>query len=85
MNEEPKKAGIIKKYKYIRFEFNNVWFEAKPLYECVNIKSGSVLAKIFWYKPWKQYCFTQAEQNVVFNDGCLSNIIDFIKELKEKK
>jgi hypothetical protein len=58
------------KYKYIHFVEGGT-FNDKPQYLCRNNKSNSILALIFYYKPWKQYCFSQYEQNTVFNDGCL--------------
>jgi hypothetical protein len=76
-----KELELKTEYKYIHFVEGGI-FNNKPQYLCRNNKSKSILALIFYYKEWKQYCFTQYEQNVVFNDGCLKDIIDFIKQLK---
>lgn len=72
------------KYKYIHFteaEGENKTVAGKTAYECKNNKSETTLAIIFWYQPWKQYCFTQADSNVIFNNTCLSDIIDFIGQI----
>lgn len=73
------------KYKYIHFveaEGENKTVSGKTAYECKNNKTKTTLAIIFWYQPWKEYCFTQADSNVIFNDGCLIDTIDFIRQLK---
>lgn len=76
------------KYKYIHFveaEGENKIIAGKATYECKNNKTKSTLAIIFWYKPWKEYCFTQADSNVIFNDGCLADTIDFIRQLNQQQ
>jgi len=72
------------KYKYIRFEATDELVNGEAVWECVNNKTGAVLSKIFYYKRWKEYCFTQYAQGVIFNDGCLADTIDFIKQLNSK-
>ena len=74
--------GEVKRYKYIHFKQSTENFNGKPMYDCVNNRNKSTLARIFWFKTWKEYCFTQYEKDVIFNDGCLSDVIDFIKWLK---
>lgn len=69
---------LIKKYKYISFKRQTENFSGKPMFECINNKSGKVLANIFWYSQWKQYCFTQTSENIVFDKTCLNDVIDFI-------
>lgn len=76
-------------YKYIKFVIGIAEYEqenggtSKPIYECRNKKTDDILAYIEYYKPWKQYCFTQADSNIIFSEGCLADIIDFIKQLKQ--
>jgi len=68
------------KYKYISF----VKSEHPGIeYNCINNKSKAVLAYIFYYKKWKEYCFSQAEQGVIFNDGCLLDLVNFIQQLNK--
>ena len=72
------------KYKYIHFvdaTGENKTVNGKPAFECRNNRTKSVLALIFWYTPWKEYCFTQFEQSVIFNKGCLSDVQHFITQL----
>lgn len=73
------------KYKFIHFVLAGEFLNEKPVWECRNNKSGDLLSKIFYYKPWKEYCFTQSVQGIVFNDGCLVDTIDFIKQLNKEK
>ncbi len=68
----------MKKYKYITIKKDGVW-HAKPKYDIINNKSKEVLALLFYYKAWKQYVFTQIQQDAVFNNSCLRDIIDFIE------
>jgi hypothetical protein len=71
------------RYKYIHFEKTEEIVHSERVWNCCNNRSGKILAKVFYYKPWKEYCFTQAEQDVVFNDGCLLDMVDFIRQLNE--
>ena len=74
------------KYKFIHFiesKDGELTAENKIGYECRNNKTGKVLAYIFYYELWKGYCFTQADAQIIFNDKCLVDIIDFLKQLKE--
>jgi len=70
------------KYKYIHFIETDELVNGRKVWECKNNRTKAILAKLFYYKQWKQYCFTQYEQGVIFNDGCLADTIDFIKQLQ---
>lgn len=67
-------------YKYIKFVQNA---DDKNIINCINIKSGSVLANIFYYKPWRRFIFTQAEVGVVFSQDCLEDVVDYMKRLNK--
>lgn len=73
-------ADLKTKYKFIEMvsadEFNK-----KPMYEIKNIKRKDKLGVIFYYPPWKQYTFTQYNENILFSHDCLTDIADFIKQL----
>jgi hypothetical protein len=47
---------------------------------CYNRKSKDGLGVVFWYKPWKQWCFTP-DTKTVFSTDCLADIIHFIGQL----
>jgi hypothetical protein len=74
-------------YQYIHF----VKIADKPrtvVYECRNNRSSVVLGIIRWYGAWRQYCFEPScdaaaadFSSLVFNAGCLRDIIDFIEQL----
>lgn len=42
-----------------------------------------LLAEIKWYAPWRKYCFFP-EDDIVFDNKCLKEILDFINFLNEK-
>lgn len=70
-------------YEFIYFEKT----ERKPktsVWACVSRRSGDEIGNVRWYGPWRQYSFFPANQTV-FNRGCLLDILDFLKQLKEGK
>ena len=63
-------------------EFNLVEQKKKTsIYAVRNIKSQSIIGWIKWYGAWRQYCFFP-EPETIYSDGCLKDIIDFIREIK---
>ncbi len=72
---------MITKFKFIHF----VEIEQKPktkVYSCRNNRSGDELGVVKWYPGWRQYCFFPDElASLVFNAGCLADIITFMKQL----
>lgn len=72
----------MKKFKFITIRQNdNETFEGKPVYRVYNNRSGSQLAILSYYKPWKQYVFSSREE-CVFNDSCLRDVLSFMDALK---
>ena len=70
-----------KKYKYITIKrTDDEMFNRRPIYRIYNNKSGGELGGLFYYKLWKTYVFSSAE-NCVFNDSCLKDILDFIENI----
>lgn len=70
------------KYKFIHFVDTGEKFNEKTVWDCRNNKSDDILSRIFYYKPWKQYCFTQYAQDAIFNSSCLQDTINFMEQLK---
>jgi hypothetical protein len=69
----------MKKYKFITIDqHHGEMFEGKPVYRVTNNKSGSQLAIISWYKPWKQWVFS-SHAECVFNNSCLRDVLDFME------
>ena len=51
----------------------------------INLSSGALLGEIKWYGAWRQYCFFPSPSaDTVWSTGCLDDIKDYIKKLKEK-
>jgi len=73
------------KYKYLHFT------EEPPLpkrktseWRCSNHTNDDFLGTVFWYVPWRQYCF-QIEGEIILNKGCLDDVADFIKQLMDAR
>lgn len=64
------------KYKYIHFEkvVGCGWY-------CYNNKNENVLGRIEYYRRWKQYII-EFEPGCVFNDTCLTDVIQFLRQLQ---
>jgi hypothetical protein len=70
-------------YKYIKFDL--VLQKEKTLvYDVRNIKSQIILGTISWYSHWRQYIFSPWKE-VIFSEGCLKDIADFIKQLMDER
>jgi len=69
---------VKKIYKYITIASSGQ-YENKPLYEVTDNRGSDVLGYVFYYKPWKGYCFGVVDDRSVFNNTCLRGIIDFIE------
>lgn len=70
------------KYKFIHFSKLEIQ-NGRMTYKCENNKTDAVLAYIYYYPKWKQYVFTQADAEIIFNNGCLIDIVDFINQLSD--
>ena len=69
-------------YQFINFKV----IEEKPktkVWSCINNKSQNELGIIKWYPGWRQYCYFPTVQ-AVYSKGCLSDIMDFIKQITKK-
>jgi len=70
-------------FKYITFSL----IDKKPktfVYSCRNNRSGVELGIVKWNSHWRQYCY-YSTADAVYSVGCLSDISEFINELKESK
>ena len=82
----PSRGGEeVKKYRFVTIRRNGEeCFEGQPVYRVYSNKSGKHLAIISFYKPWKQYVFNSNEE-CVFNNMCLRDILDFMENHSEIK
>lgn len=72
------------KYKFIEFKL----IEEKPktsVWICYNNRGKYRLGIIRWYPLWRQYCYFTTDEEAVYSKGCLEDIIDFIKQLDQKR
>ena len=68
----------MKKYRYITIRcVDNELFEGKPVYRIFNNRDKGQIGIISWYRPWKEYVFSSRPE-CVFNNTCLTDIINFI-------
>jgi hypothetical protein len=71
------------KYDFISF----VEVEKKPktsVWSCISNNGGYELGRVKWYGPWRQYSFFPVA-GTVFNSGCLYDVVDFLRQLKENR
>jgi len=54
-----------------------------PAYLCRNNKTQNDLGIIEYYSAWQKYIFEGAP-HCVFDESCLLDIVDFLRQLKEK-
>lgn len=68
------------RYKYIHFvkvrDDNGI-----KVWSCRNNHSGEELGTVVYYDPWRQYVYQPTVQ-AVYSEGCLTDIADFLKQLK---
>jgi hypothetical protein len=63
------------RYKHIHFD------EKEPkVWQCHNNKTNDILAWVAWYKPWRKHC-VGFMANAVFDEACLADIQDFLRQL----
>lgn len=69
--------------EYIKFEV----LEKKPrtnVYGIFSLSDESLLGKIYWYGPWRQYIFDPWKETI-WNRGCLKQVLEFIQELMSQR
>lgn len=59
-----------------------IYFQARDekIIEIRNKKSKTILGYVTYYKPWKQYIFSQADEGIIFSWDCLQDIVNYLKE-----
>lgn len=67
------------RYKHIHFVENN---DQRFRYVCRNNKSNDILGFISFYSAWGQFIFEPATVHYVFSHDCLTDIADFLSQLK---
>lgn len=73
----------MKKYRYITIrQIDNETFKQHPVYRIFNNKSNAQLGILSYYPQWKQYIFSSYE-DVVYDETCLRDILNFLHSLKE--
>jgi hypothetical protein len=69
------------KFRWITIrQVNKETFEGHPVYRIFNNKSRDQIGILSWYKPWRQTVFS-SEENCVFNDACLRDVLTFIDSI----
>lgn len=79
-------GDIVKETEYLQFkEIVPSFPEAKTQRWLIKNKERSIpLGMILWHSPWRQYVF-HPSQGMIFNTGCLKDIVDFITEHKNDR
>lgn len=69
------------KYNHIHFNEDMEQLDPDmPVYICRNNKTDSMLGTVVYYLPWRKYEFI-GEEGAGFDISCLTDIIDFMKQL----
>jgi len=73
-------------YKYIRFEDKTEQYSKRTtqVWWIISKRGEGLIGEIKWFGRRRQYCFYPNEKTI-FNSGCLSDIIDFLNQLKEER
>lgn len=72
----------MKKYKYITIRQDaDEHFKGKAVYRIYSNRPMAQIGILSYYIPWKEYVFSSNE-NCVFNDGCLKDVLDFLSLIK---
>jgi len=66
--------------EYLTFKIGDRTIAGKSVYHVFSKKDKSQLGIIFWYFNWHQYIF-DPKKDTIWSDGCLLQIINFIKQL----
>lgn len=70
----------------MRFEVVDVGSKRKTkVYNVVSIEYGTILGRIHWHWPWRQYVF-EPSPNTIWSRGCQEEVTNFLEKLmKERK
>ena len=55
--------------------------DGQPVFDVINRREKSVLAVVFWYRPWARFCCRANSDQVVFSDDCLDALSAFCRAL----
>ena len=69
--------------QYLTFNLT-VRGEHTSIYDVLSKSQGSLLGRVQWYAPWRQYCFFPSP-NCVFNKTCMNDICGFIDTLMKDR
>jgi len=71
--------------KYMYFEKEIDYQGKTERWTVCNNKSHEPLGLIQWYGAWRQYVFEPDDGSIIFNNGCLDTISEFLTELNQKQ
>lgn len=71
------------RYEYIEFEEMDSQEAGKPVWRCINRKSGAQLLRVVYYFAWRCHVCTDTNFHAVFSSNCLREIADFLDQLKK--
>jgi hypothetical protein len=71
---------------YLTFADNGRSTSGKTKLWTIVSGAGAVLGWVGWYAPWRKYCASLANRDVVFDASCFREVADFCEErTKEHK
>ncbi len=70
-------------YKHIHFR-KITDLPKTSVWSCLSNRTKDELGMVKWYPSWRQYCFFPHPETV-YSTGCLEDIKDFIRQLKQSR
>lgn len=61
-------------------EIPGLTWQGKPMYAVLNKRSGDVLARLCWYREWKQW-IADFREGSIWSQDCLADVRAFLQQL----
>jgi len=55
------------------------------IWAITNSQNGSYLGTVRWSGPWRQYIYHTDDQNVIWNNSCMGELIAFIQARMDER
>ena len=65
--------------KYLRFVLIGDTGKTQ-VYNVLSVTQGSILGRLLWYGPWRQYVF-EPQPDTVWNKDCLREVAEYLDNL----
>jgi hypothetical protein len=70
---------------YLQFDEYDSPTKKTKVVNVVNARDGTILGQIKWWGAWRKYCFFLSFGYLVFDSGCLQEIIEEMNRLMKER